>query len=45
MKTAVQFMNVISNIPIDLYKTQKQYTLEDLINLMEIFSKWGTGPV
>lgn len=34
-ETAVQFMNVISNIPIDPYKTQKRdYTLEDLINLI-----------
>lgn len=34
-ETAIQFMNVISNIPIDLYKTQKtNYTLEDLINLI-----------
>lgn len=46
-ETAVQFMNVISNIPIEPYKTtRKQYTLEDLIQLIGLsFQNEILGPI
>ncbi|MNQ70773.1 hypothetical protein D3C85_854190 [compost metagenome] len=45
-ETAIQFMNVISNIPIDVYETHKRkYTLEDLILLIgNSFQREILGP-